>query len=46
MKILFAAHENALGGILGLMKAEFPQHEFVASGGSRFECLKGFYVLD
>ena len=45
MKVLFAAHENALAGILRLMKVEFPQHEFVASGGSRFESLKGFDVL-
>ena len=45
MKILFAANENALGGFLGLMKVELPQHEFVAGGRSRIENLKGFDVL-
>jgi len=30
MKILFAAHENAWGGFLGLLKNGLPQHEFAA----------------
>ncbi|MGA3208386.1 MAG: 2-hydroxyacid dehydrogenase [Syntrophales bacterium] len=45
MKILFAAHENAWGGFLGLIKTELPQHEFEASGRFGFEILKGFDVL-
>jgi phosphoglycerate dehydrogenase-like enzyme len=45
MKILFAAHDNAMGGFPGLMKAELPQHEFAAGGRFQFECLKGFDVL-
>ncbi len=45
MKILFAAHENALDGFFGLMKAELPQHEFVAIGQFQFKDLKGFDVL-
>lgn len=45
MKILFAAHENAWGGFLGLLKNELPQHEFAASGRFGFETLKGFDVL-
>jgi len=45
MKILFAAHENAWGGFLGLLKNELPQHEFEASGRFGFESLKGFDVL-
>lgn len=45
MKILFAAHENAWGGFLGLLKTELPQHEFEASGRFGFETLKGFDVL-
>ena len=45
MKILFAAHENAWGGFLGLLKTELSQHEFEASGRFGFETLKGFDVL-
>ncbi|MEI7636997.1 MAG: 2-hydroxyacid dehydrogenase [Syntrophus sp. (in: bacteria)] len=45
MKILFAAHENAWGGFLGLLKNELPQHEFEASGRFGFKTLKGFDVL-
>jgi phosphoglycerate dehydrogenase-like enzyme len=45
MKILFAAHENAWGGFLGLLKNELPQHEYEASGRFGFETLKGFDVL-
>ncbi|MFA6411215.1 MAG: 2-hydroxyacid dehydrogenase [Syntrophales bacterium] len=45
MKILFAAHENAWGGFLGLLKNGLPQHEFAASGRFGFETLKGFDVL-
>jgi len=45
MKILFAAHENAWGGFLELLKTELPQHEYEASGRFGFETLKGFDVL-
>jgi len=45
MKVLFAAHENAWGGFLGQLKAEFPQHEFTASGRFAIDTLKGFDVL-
>lgn len=45
MKILFAAHENAWGGFLGLIKAELPQHTFEASGHFGFGSLKGFDIL-
>jgi phosphoglycerate dehydrogenase-like enzyme len=45
MKILFAAHENAFGGFLGLIRTELPQHEFEASGRFGFESLRGFDVL-
>ena len=45
MKILFAAHENAWGGFLGLIKAELPQHTYEASGHFGFESLKGFDIL-
>lgn len=45
MKILFAAHENAWGGFLGLLKNELPQHEYEASGRFGFETLKGFDVF-
>ncbi len=45
MKILFAAHENAWGGFLGLLKDGLPQHEFAATGRFGFENLKGFDVL-
>jgi phosphoglycerate dehydrogenase-like enzyme len=45
MKILFAAHENAWGGLLGLLKTDLPQHEFEASGRFGFESLRGFDVV-
>jgi phosphoglycerate dehydrogenase-like enzyme len=45
MKILFAAHENAWGGFLGLIKAELPQHSFEASGRFGFESLRGLDIL-
>jgi phosphoglycerate dehydrogenase-like enzyme len=45
MKILFAAHENAWAGFLGLLKTELPQHEYEASGRFGFESLRGFDVL-
>lgn len=45
MKILFAAHENAWGGFLGLISKELPRHEFVTSGRFSFDNLKGFDIL-
>jgi phosphoglycerate dehydrogenase-like enzyme len=45
MRILFAAHENAWGGFLGKLRAQFPQHEFEASGRFAVDTLKGFDVL-
>lgn len=45
MKILFAAHENAWGGFLDIIKKQLPQHEFVASGRFGFDSLEGFDVL-
>lgn len=45
MKILFAAPENAWGGVLGMLRAEFPEHEFVASGRFGADTLKGFDVM-
>ena len=45
MKVLFAAHENAWGGFLGLIRNELPQHSFSASGRFGFENLRGYDVL-
>ena len=45
MKILFAAHEDAWGGFLGMIKQELPQYEFEASGRFGFDTLKGYDVL-
>jgi phosphoglycerate dehydrogenase-like enzyme len=45
MKILFAAHENAWGGFLNILKDKLPQHEFHASGYFGFETLQGIDVL-
>jgi len=45
MKILFAAHENAWGGFLGMIRNKLSQHEFVATGHFGFDTLKGFDVL-
>ena len=45
MKILFAAHENAWGGFLGMIREELPDHEFVPTGRFGFDTLRGFDVL-
>jgi phosphoglycerate dehydrogenase-like enzyme len=45
MRILFAAHEHAWGGFLGMIKRELPGHTWVASGRFGFESLRGFDVL-
>ncbi len=45
MKVLFAAHENAWGGVLGMLRKELPEHEFIPTGRFGFDSLKGFDVL-
>lgn len=45
MKILFAAHENAWGGLFKLLKQELPDHEIECTGRFGFDSLKGFDVL-
>ncbi len=45
MKIIFAAQEDAWGGVLHLLRNAFPQHEFAASGRFGFDTLKGFDIL-
>lgn len=45
MKILFAAHEDAWGGVLGMLRKELPEHEFIPTGRFGFDTLKGFDVL-
>ncbi len=39
MRILFAAHEDSWGGFFGLIRAELPEHTFVATG--RFGLIAG-----
>ncbi len=45
MKILFTAPENAWGGVLGLLRAELPEHEFEYTGRFGADSLKGYDVL-
>ncbi len=45
MRILFAAHENSWGGFFGLIRAELPGHEFVATGRFGLDTLQGFDVM-
>ncbi len=45
MKILFAAPEKAWGGVLGMLRAELPEHEFSATGRFGADTLKGYDVL-
>lgn len=45
MKILFAAHENAWGGFLHMIRSELPHHEFEATGRFGIDSLRGFHVL-
>lgn len=45
MKILFAAPENAWGGFLHMIRAELPEHEFIATGGFNVDNLAGYHVL-
>lgn len=46
MRILFAAPEEAWGGFFSAIKAELPEHDFVATGRFEIDSLKGFDVLD
>ncbi|HTZ40658.1 MAG TPA: 2-hydroxyacid dehydrogenase [Syntrophales bacterium] len=45
MKILFAAPENAWGGVLVLLRKALPEHEFVALGNYAPEGLGGYDVM-
>ncbi len=45
MKILFAAPENAWGGILDMLRTELPDHEFEATGGFHVASLADTDVL-
>lgn len=45
MKILFAAPENAWGGVLTLLRAALPEQQFVALGHYAPESLQGFDVV-
>ncbi|GBC59997.1 lactate dehydrogenase [Desulfonema ishimotonii] len=45
MKILFAAPENAWGGFLDSVRAELPEHQFVATGRFEADTLSGYDVL-
>lgn len=45
MRILFAAHDHAWGGFLGMIKAELPEHTWEASGRFGFDNLRGYDVL-
>ncbi len=45
MKILFAAQENAWGGVLHLVRAQLPQHEYVVNGSFEIASLNGYDVL-
>ncbi len=45
MKILFAAPEDAWGGLLIMMKNALPEHEIISTGYFGFDTLKGVDVL-
>jgi len=45
MKILFAAPENAWGGILDTLRTELPGHRFEATGGFHIKSLADTDVL-
>lgn len=45
MRVLFAAPENAWGGVLGMLRAEFPEHEFEATGRFGADTLKGYDIM-
>lgn len=45
MKILFAAREDAWGGVLHLIREQLPEHEYVINGSFEIDSLKGVDVL-
>jgi len=45
MRILFAAPEDAWGGILNLLRQELPHEEYLVSGRFGFDSLRGVDVL-
>ncbi|PLY04399.1 MAG: lactate dehydrogenase [Desulfuromonas sp.] len=45
MKILFAAGENAWGGMLHELRKNLPQHEYVVNGSFAIDSLAGYDVL-
>ena len=45
MQMLFAAPENAWGGILEKLRAELPNHRFEATGGFHIKSLTDTDVL-
>lgn len=45
MKVLFAAPENAWGGILNRLRQAHPELEFTATGEYRISSLKGYHAL-
>lgn len=45
MKILFAATENAWGGVLHLIKKQLHQHDYIVNGSFDIASLRGYDVL-
>jgi phosphoglycerate dehydrogenase-like enzyme len=45
MKILFAAGENAWGGVLHLIREKLPQHDYVVNDSFDIESLQGYDIL-
>lgn len=45
MKILFAAKENAWGGVLHQIREKLPQHQYVVNGSFDISSLKGYDIL-
>ncbi len=45
MKVLYAAQEDAWGGVLHLIRDQLPEHEYVINGSFEIDSLKGYDVL-
>lgn len=45
MKILFAASENAWGGVLHLIREKLPHHDYVVNGSFDIKSLQGYDIL-
>lgn len=45
MNIMFAAAENAWGGVLHLIRKKLPQHNYVVNGSFDIESLQGYDIL-